>query len=271
MCLYPRMLNVKRKGKDVRETVQVACGNCVECLSKRAREWSFRIVDESNLYKDNCFITLTYDKAHYPQDGNVNKRDIQLFLKRLRKKIAPQKIRYFYCGEYGEKRGRPHYHMIIFGWLPSDIYKFFIDDDGVVHYRSKMIEDLWQNGYILITKDITLETALYSASYMQKLNVSDNKQGTAKQFVQMSNRPGIGARAFDEKSLVTDKLVIAGKSINLPRYYLKLAEADGWNLTEFHDRRMQIAEIADMNSLQELNKRRAKAFDFINKKITKKS
>jgi hypothetical protein len=34
----------------------------------------------------------------------------------LRKKISPLKIRFFHCGEYGDKTRRPHYHALIFGY-----------------------------------------------------------------------------------------------------------------------------------------------------------
>jgi hypothetical protein len=37
-------------------------------------------------------------------------------MKRLRKKIQPLKIRFFHCGEYGDKTRRPHYHALIFGY-----------------------------------------------------------------------------------------------------------------------------------------------------------
>jgi hypothetical protein len=32
------------------------------------------------------------------------------------KKISPLKIRFFHCGEYGDKTRRPHYHALIFGY-----------------------------------------------------------------------------------------------------------------------------------------------------------
>lgn len=45
------------------------------------------------------------------------KRDVQLFLKRLRKyldKYEGQKIRYFVTGEYGPESFRPHFHILLF-------------------------------------------------------------------------------------------------------------------------------------------------------------
>ena len=45
-------------------------------------------------------------------------RDVQLFLKRLRKKINNEKIRYFYCGEMGPVHFRPHFHLLL--WFEEE-------------------------------------------------------------------------------------------------------------------------------------------------------
>lgn len=39
----------------------------------------------------------------------------QKFIKRLRKAIAPEKLRYFHVSERGEKGDRPHMHFAFFG------------------------------------------------------------------------------------------------------------------------------------------------------------
>lgn len=45
-------------------------------------------------------------------------RDVQLFLKRLRKRIQNEKIRYFYCGELGPVHFRPHFHLLL--WFEEE-------------------------------------------------------------------------------------------------------------------------------------------------------
>ena len=99
---------------DYSNIVKLPCGRCMGCRLERARQWAMRCVHESFLYEKNCFLTLTYADDHLPSDGSVNRRVLQLFLKRLRRAYPDAVIRYFGCGEYGEELGRPHYHLCIF-------------------------------------------------------------------------------------------------------------------------------------------------------------
>lgn len=51
----------------------------------------------------------------------LRREDIQLFIKRLRKyinKYSNEKIRVFYCGEYGPVHFRPHFHLLL--WFDKD-------------------------------------------------------------------------------------------------------------------------------------------------------
>lgn len=51
---------------------------------------------------------------------HLSKRDLQLFMKRLRKylsKVSDEKIRYYAVGEYGPVHFRPHYHLLL--WYSS--------------------------------------------------------------------------------------------------------------------------------------------------------
>lgn len=93
--------------------VQVPCGKCLECRIQHARDWADRCVIEAKQYKYNYFVTLTYDDAHLPERNSLNPKDLQLFLKRLRKRFKGVKIRFLASGEYGSSF-RPHYHLILF-------------------------------------------------------------------------------------------------------------------------------------------------------------
>lgn len=99
------------------ETIAVPCGRCPACYKRRVSGWSFRLLQEEKISVSSHFITLTYDTKNVPITKNgfmqINKRDLQLFFKRLRK-CNEEKIRYYAVGEYGGKTNRPHYHIILF-------------------------------------------------------------------------------------------------------------------------------------------------------------
>ncbi|UPW41562.1 replication initiator protein [Peromfec virus RodF8_56] len=217
MCLYPFSVKNPRTGK--MQTVK--CGKCLECLQSQTVEWALRIVLESKQYKDNCCITLTYDNEHVPDDLQLRRRDIQLFIKSLRKKLDPLRIRVFYSGEYGEKRGRPHFHLIVFNWIPDDLQNLFIKN-GEQFYVSKTVSDLWKRGNILVGA-LTFQTAFYCAKYLQKFKGTEKE---VKPFVGMSNRPGIAYNAITYDMLKDGKIYYNGKVYPIPRYFVKVLERD---------------------------------------------
>ena len=118
MCLTPIYLKKEKiiqKLKDSYHMQQVPCGRCIECLKLRVNSWYVRINEELKISSSAYFVTLTYEHEPITPDGEptLDYRDIQLFMKRLRK-CQDEKIRYFIVGEYGSKTGRPHYHALLF-------------------------------------------------------------------------------------------------------------------------------------------------------------
>lgn len=231
MCLYPLKQyvyhdsvtgQVIRTFKSYRgvayEVVTLPCGKCIECLSHYSNEWALRCSIEAGFHSENCFVTLTYKHCN----SSLVKSDLTDFIKRLRERLSPLTIRYFGCGEYGSKGSRPHYHLIIFGWKPSDL-QFFFRRDGQVLYKSKFVEDVWhggriQNGYVrgyvTVGTDVNLRNARYCAKYLQKLN--NISYDCAQPFTLMSLKPGIGYRPGDTYS--STDLYLNGKRYSLPRY-----------------------------------------------------
>ena len=105
----------------------VPCGKCIACLQARRSQWTFRLCKESDASVLSYFVTLTYDDDHllnnmYQYNKVVfpcfNKRDIQLYLKRLRKRLHKFcdtiQMSYLLVSEYGTKTFRPHYHALMF-------------------------------------------------------------------------------------------------------------------------------------------------------------
>lgn len=121
------------------------CGQCPACKKQKSNEWVCRLSEEYKHSQSAYFVTLTYDDyfipivepykfdVHSPFDEYectkeavpfpwqvgievVNKRDCQLWLKRIRRKLSKDniKMRYFLVSEYGGQTYRPHYHAILF-------------------------------------------------------------------------------------------------------------------------------------------------------------
>lgn len=165
------------------------CGQCVPCRINRSRVWVLRLLLELELHSDACFLTLTYNEEHYPAGGNLVPRDLQLFLKRLRYNLPGRDIRYFAVGEYGEARGRPHYHLILF---------------GVGKQHLEAIEKSWNLGFSYVG-DVTVESARYVAGYVIKGWTKDRVEleGRHPEFARMSRRPALG---FRQGAAVADAL-----------------------------------------------------------------
>lgn len=102
-----------------RMNASVPCGKCAFCIKKAIDAWCLRLYHEMEVSSSAFFITLTYDDEHLPPGEELSKRDLQLFIKRLRKRNPG--IRYFAVGEYGTQKGRPHYHAVIFNLVDLDL------------------------------------------------------------------------------------------------------------------------------------------------------
>lgn len=150
--------------------LELPCGQCVGCRLERSRHWATRCVHEASLHQDNVFITLTYNPENLPPDCGLRKKHFQNFLKRLRKFIAPKKIKFYMCGEYGDTTNRPHYHAILFGHNFSDWVYLFDSPSGEPIYTSPTLEKIWSHGFVTIGS-VTFESAAYVARYcMKKIN-----------------------------------------------------------------------------------------------------
>jgi len=205
------------------------CGRCPGCLAKRASDWSIRLVHEHRhpapgIEPESSFITLTFE------DGNVvdvSKDCAQDFMKRLRKRLAPKRIRFYLVSEYGEKTHRPHYHAIIFG---HDFRK----DHGSKPvrrglYTSPLLEAAWGLGHVS-TGEVTDASIRYVTNYVLakedvpvvlSLETGESRR-LAPVFSLMSRRPGIGSGWIDNHGAETyrdDDVLVNGFRRQPPRYY----------------------------------------------------
>lgn len=190
----------------------VNCGHCLSCLMRYSYDWSIRCRLEASLHNDNTCVTLTYKDVDNP---SLEKRDYQLFLKKLRKKYD---CRYFGCGEYGEKNGRKHFHIILFGVDFKDKVYFKKSKTGGPVYTSKELSSLWPHGWATIG-EFSQEAAVYCAKYLAK--IKPLADGLRPPFCFMSLKPSIGIEAVTDDDLNKGYIYINGKQIFLPRSFYK--------------------------------------------------
>lgn len=207
--------------------LQVPCGTCIGCRTTRAQHWALRCHLESLEHRDTCVTTLTYEDRHLPP--TLEKRHLQAFMKRLRK-LNKKRIRFFGCGEYGERWGRPHYHVILFG----------------LHHETRTIAEAWvtppnEDGMreplgMIHTDNVSSEAINYVANYttkklqwprLDKTERIDPETGELyvwqPPFHLMSrggrNGQGIGSGAKKHYQSWALYAVNNGRKLSVPRYY----------------------------------------------------
>lgn len=192
---------------------------------------------EAQLHEDNYFLTLTYDNENLVKNCGVyddqykeitefslNKVKFVNFMKDYRKKYGAG-IRFFHCGEYGEKRSRPHHHVCIFNHIPPDRVRVGTKN-GFPYYHSKEVQEIWGKGDIMIG-EVTFESAAYVARYIMKKITGEKAQdyydGIQPEYITMSRRPGIAHDWWEKHKndvLAIDGTIVGNRLIpRPPKYY----------------------------------------------------
>ncbi|UDN67774.1 replication initiator protein [robinz microvirus RP_112] len=218
--------------------MEIPCNNCMGCKLERSRQWSIRMMHEAGFHPQNSFLTLTYDDQAVPIDYGLNLRHLQLFFKKLRKSLAPSRIRFFACGEYGDLNGRPHYHAIVFNYDPPDRLFHSRSPSGESIYCSATLSGLWGHGHA-VTQDVTHKSCAYVARYVTKKIRSSDTYGADRyyrlspvdgafhqvrpEFAVMSRRPGIGhsyVGRFKSDFYPSGFIIVDGVRQAPPKYYI---------------------------------------------------
>jgi hypothetical protein len=201
----------------------VPCGLCVECRNKLRNEWTARLHIEHKHARYSEFTTLTYSDENLVYDSEnptLYKPDLQNFMKRLRRRNEGNKIRFYGIGEYGDKFGRPHYHLLLFSNFPI-----------------KHVEKAWGKGNVH-RDDVTPASIHYCTGYIRKqlhhelvekakarANGETWEPVRQSPFSLMSTRPSIGYQYITYKNYryhitnMKNTMFINGRDVPLPRYY----------------------------------------------------
>lgn len=192
------------KGNRVRYSYR--CGMCLACRITKRQEWTFRLMMEQRVSPFTYFATLTYSDEWLPEDNSVSKDEFQRFMKRFRQ-IRDGGIRYFAVGEYGDRRGRPHYHAVIFSDREIPIYRkekprrssrapieYYWHSDDL--QRAWYPDSLAELPFLGTAEDCT-KVSRYVAGYTVKKLTNEKAiegvfPGREPEFALMSRKPGIG-------------------------------------------------------------------------------
>ena len=228
MCLCP----VFKRGsqKDRSDSLFVPCGYCSECVRKKKLDWQIRL--NCALAWSDCafFRLLTYDPEHYDfdiYDKEIIKEHIQLFLKRLRRRIEYHfgksvKLKYFIASEYGETYDRLHYHAL-----------FFVKGAKFTWLEIKsIINSCWDKGIVGNTYNLEPGRISYAVKYIQK-------QYNTKFYSRFSMRevaPDLEKEVRTKKwqSVVDDSFLptvsMCGKRVSIPYYWMKqlFTDSERW-------------------------------------------
>lgn len=231
-----RSLVFKPAGAFLDMPVTVPCGVCIGCRLDKSREWAMRCMHERDTCEESCFLTLTYNDKNVPWNMSLYLPDFQKFMKRLRKRFGfavnskgvsngKPRIRYFACGEYGDRFERPHYHACIFGYRPSDCRFWKTSESGYRVYRSDILDHVWSCGDVYIG-DVGFQSAAYVARYVFKKVTGDAAPAhygdRCPEFVVMSRNPGLGAKwieQYKDEVFTRDEVIVDGSVVKPPRFY----------------------------------------------------
>nr|WP_316650683.1 hypothetical protein [uncultured Gellertiella sp.] len=164
----------------------VACRECWQCRETKIDDWVGRNIAESKFAKAAHVVTLTYgqddktgDRDHI-RSAVLTYSDVQKYLKYLRSDGYP--VRYFVVGEYGSKKGRAHWHIILYWQGPVPEHKI----------RENFLQKHWPHGWSYWDK-CTSEAVRYACKYILKDPADHEKQGWGPM---PSKKPPLGDAYF---------------------------------------------------------------------------
>nr|UCS96066.1 MAG: replication initiation protein [Microviridae sp.] len=194
----------------------VPCGKCPECRSRKGASWRVRLIKECELgnHRHIVFCTLTFDESSISKverdPGTVIREFCESYREYCRKKFPKRRkrasLRHWFVIEYGEKKGRIHFHGLIFDPLLS----------------FKELESLWKFGF----SDFSTLKSTAGATYVTKY-ITKSQSHIGKYSGRVFVSPGFGAcyltpesHRLHRSSLRNSGLIFVNNfKYCLPRYF----------------------------------------------------
>jgi hypothetical protein len=246
---------------NVVKEVYVPCGKCIQCVISRSKSWEIRSLFELQNYSKSVCLTLTYNDENLPQyrseiykddnvyylpdskNGIINYKDVQDFVKRLRKRFKfKREIKYICSCEYGsEGTFRPHYHLILFNFdidlLGEDYSKlrYRVSKKGTVLYKSPILESIWNKGFVDVGK-VDVQSCRYVSQYCCKNFLKTRGKDYVKKILNLKNfvsrecihaSQGLGLSTFrrNYRSIIESNFIKYGSfAYAIPKYFYNKLE-----------------------------------------------
>lgn len=107
------------------------CNKCRACKLRKANEKMIISIFAAHEYKKKGqFVTLTYDDEHLTY--GLYYPDFAAFMKKLRRYDGTPDVKMFVAGEYGERSGREHWHVLFYNH----------------RYPLELLQKAWKNGFV---------------------------------------------------------------------------------------------------------------------------
>lgn len=190
-------------------TCTYADGFCHQQINS-LHNFAYSTTYDNNLL--NSHKISKYEKSKNYQSGIIPilcRSHVTNFLKKIRRYLQYRnlgQVRYYYCGEYGHKFGRPHYHALL-----------FCKSQAQAHQLEQAILTLWQYGHVDLQRARTACSS-YLGSYLSgSVHSKFGSRTTAyPPFNSHSNRLGFKAVRLQ---YINNILRGLGQKINLRSVY----------------------------------------------------
>jgi hypothetical protein len=174
MCITPNRLD---------DGTEVACRKCKLCIRNRKSDWIGRCLAESKFSDKTYAVTFTYADTANANAVTLVYKDFQDFMKRLRKDYN---VRYIVAGEYGTKKGRAHWHAIL----------FFKGEYPEIKENKRVDWKYWKHGFTYFQ-----QPDWKGLRYILKYVMKDQDADSADAHLAMSKKPPLGYGFFNDLAL----------------------------------------------------------------------
>lgn len=170
MCINPRIHS---------DGLKTPCRKCWQCRENRINDWTGRCIAERETAVAASFVTLTYGGGDCAESRFLRKSDMTAYFKAIRN--AGHKVRFFYVGEYGSKKGRSHWHALLFWPEPMPFREL----------RKNISDEWWPHGFSY-WDNAEIDGIRYVMKYINK----DIRDDVASNSMGMSRKPVLGRDYF---------------------------------------------------------------------------